>query len=642
MRISVAKVMVFSLLLVVLFMGIMFSVLGAKLISTKISGEIREQVTSHLNVAKEIYSSYLTHVRNSARMIADSHVIRGESATRDNRSKYKLLKQMKEDQGLDFLVLADQRGTVTVRVNNPGFIGDSLADNELVKVALATKKPIAATEIVPTKLLQMESSALAQRAYFASIDPHQARVGKEAGEPAGMAISAAAPVFDFADNLIGVIYAGLLLNRNYEIVDRIQRTLRHDMKYQGKEVGNTAIFQHHVRIATSIPAGGGSRAVGTPIADNAYEKVIIHGIPWIEKTFAANGWYITAYEPIKAVNGKIVGILGVGLLEEKYSDLKRQMMLAFFSATAMGLVACAAISYFVARTVSPFINRLTTASKQIARGEFDVRVEIKSMGDLGALAHAFNSMASALKERDEKLKEFATRRIMESERLALIGQLAAGVAHEVNNPLQGILSYSFLLVENLDRDDPNRELIEKIATQATRCKNIIRGLLDFSRQTVPEMKDYHVNLLVSESLALVERQSLFHNIEIVKKLDPDLPSTVLDPSQIQQVLMNIIINAAEAMEGQGRLTISTRPDPAKKFIEIEIADTGAGISKENLEKIFDPFFTTKDSGHGTGLGLAISYGIVKKHGGTIQVKTELGKGSTFTVRLPIIEQAAKE
>jgi two-component system NtrC family sensor kinase len=365
-------------------------------------------------------------------------------------------------------------------------------------------------------------------------------------------------------------------------------------------------------------------------------------MPWIDRAFVVNNWYITAYEPIRSMNGRIIGILYVGLLEEKYSDIKRQTIFTFLGITVLGVIASLTISYFLSRNMSHSIGKLASASREMAGGKLGVHVDIKSRDELGELALAFNSMASALRDRDERLKEFATKKIMESERLAVIGQLAAGVAHEVNNPLQGVLSYSNLLIENISPKDPNREFAEKIAKQATRCKTIIRGLLDFSRQTAPEMKYYQTNSLVRESLALVEKQSIFHNIEIIKNIDASLPSIILDPSQIQQVFLNIIINAAEAMNGKGKLTVATRADSTKKFIEVEISDTGIGISKENLEKIFDPFFTTKDVGHGTGLGLAISYGIVKKHGGTIQVDSEVGKGTTFIIRLPIVEEAAKE
>jgi len=172
-------------------------------------------------------------------------------------------------------------------------------------------------------------------------------------------------------------------------------------------------------------------------------------------------------------------------------------------------------------------------------------------------------------------------------------------------------------------------------TQANRCTEIIRGLLDFSRQTKPQKRSSDVSLILQECVSLVENQAVFHNIQIIRHFKENLPLVVIDPSQIQQVFINMLINAAEAMDGSGELKLATRFDSMDKFMEIEFADTGHGISEENMERIFDPFFTTKEVGHGTGLGLAISYGIVKEHNGTISVQSEVGKGTTFVVRLPV-------
>jgi two-component system NtrC family sensor kinase len=244
-------------------------------------------------------------------------------------------------------------------------------------------------------------------------------------------------------------------------------------------------------------------------------------------------------------------------------------------------------------------------------------------------------MATALRDRDEELKEYAKRKIMESERLALIGQLSANVAHELNNPLQGIVTYSHLLLEEETCSDEERANIQKIVVQANRCRDIIRGLLDFSRQKKPDKTLCNVNTLLQGCISLVEKQALFHNIRLNTDLQEDLPMVVLDPSQVERVFLNLIINAAEAMDGNGRLDLATRHNRKKKNVEIRVQDTGHGISAENMAKIFDPFFTTKETGHGVGLGLAISYGIVKEHGGTISVTSELEKGTTFTVSLPL-------
>jgi len=282
-----------------------------------------------------------------------------------------------------------------------------------------------------------------------------------------------------------------------------------------------------------------------------------------------------------------------------------------------------------------------SASRELAHGNLDATVEIRSNDELHELADTFNSMAVALKKRDEKLKEFARTKIMESERLAIVGQLAAGVAHELNNPMQGIVTYSYLLLEETPDGNPSRELAQKIVTQAKRCTGIVRGLLDFSRQRKPQKRSINIHNVLNDCISLVKHQSLFHNIEILPTFAPELPMVVVDPTQMQQVFMNLIINAAEAMNHGGQLRITSRVNAADKCVEIEVTDTGHGISAEHMERIFDPFFTTKEATHGTGLGLAISFGIIKEHQGTISVESEVGKGTTFTVRLPItVEEKA--
>jgi two-component system NtrC family sensor kinase len=348
-----------------------------------------------------------------------------------------------------------------------------------------------------------------------------------------------------------------------------------------------------------------------------------------------NDWYITAYEPIRDIAGKIIGILYVGILEEKYSDIQQGMILTFAGITIAGVLIALLVSYFIARWILIPIFKLISASKAVASGDLDAKVEISTRDELEYLAESFNAMAQALKKRDEQLKEFATQKIMASERLALIGQLSANVAHELNNPLTGIVTYSHLMMEEIDGDDPRKNSLERIVGQATRCRDIIRGLLDFSRQRKPDKALSNINTVMEQCLAFVEKQALFLNIEIIKNFQEDLPMMIIDASQIERVIMNIIINAAEAMEGEGVLILTTRSTPDQSHVELIFQDTGPGISEADIEKIFDPFFTTKDVGHGTGLGLAISYGVVKAHNGRISVESEPGKGTKFTVWLPV-------
>jgi two-component system NtrC family sensor kinase len=208
------------------------------------------------------------------------------------------------------------------------------------------------------------------------------------------------------------------------------------------------------------------------------------------------------------------------------------------------------------------------------------------------------------------------------------------VAHEVNNPLTGVLTYSHILLRKTAPDNPDREDLEVIVRETTRCRQIVKGLLDFARETKSERQPTDLNKVIRGTISLVENQVSFQNVEIRTELDPNLPEVPVDANEMQQVFTNLALNAAEAMHEGGVIAIRTGADGDETFVRAEVSDTGSGIPEENLSKIFDPFFTTKDAGHGTGLGLAITYGIIQRHEGTIEVKSELAQGTTFIIRLP--------
>lgn len=239
------------------------------------------------------------------------------------------------------------------------------------------------------------------------------------------------------------------------------------------------------------------------------------------------------------------------------------------------------------------------------------------------------------KVRMEKQLQETQLQLLQSEKMASLGKLAAGVAHQINNPLGGILIYSSLLLEEMGDHDPRRHDLERIVEEAARCKEIVKDLLEFARQTESRMEPTDINRAIERGLSLLVNQALFHNICIVKELDPDLPLISGNPGQLNQAFMNIILNAAEAMSGRGTLTVRTSRPPENEVVRVEFTDTGCGIPEEIISRIFDPFFTTKEVGKGTGLGLSMSYRIVEDHNGRIEAKSRVGEGTTFTIELPI-------
>lgn len=235
---------------------------------------------------------------------------------------------------------------------------------------------------------------------------------------------------------------------------------------------------------------------------------------------------------------------------------------------------------------------------------------------------------------EKKLKEAQTQ-IAQSEKMASLGQLAAGVAHEINNPLGGILLYSNLALERLDKDHPIREDLGFIVEDTNRCKEIVKNLLTYSRQTNPTKQIMQFNTVVNQSMALIRDQKLFRNVTINKEMSDEMMLIHSDKDQLGQVIINLVMNAVAAMNSEGILTLRTYRDKQSKKVFLEVMDTGCGIPEHNLSKIFDPFFTTKEPGKGTGLGLSTSYGIIKENGGNISVKETSSKGTTFLVELPL-------
>ncbi|MCX8117392.1 MAG: ATP-binding protein [Desulfobacterota bacterium] len=362
--------------------------------------------------------------------------------------------------------------------------------------------------------------------------------------------------------------------------------------------------------------------------------------------------------PCHPRNINVLGVLDTMVTLEDFDKQKvqlynRMMLSGAISVVALSLLLGLLFTRFVERP----INRLLAATKRAAEGDLDQTVRIKSSDELGELAESFNHMILELKrsrdaiegwtqtlekrveERTHELQQVQNQ-LIRAGKMAALGELAAGVAHEINNPLTGVLTFSSLILKKMDESHPWRRDMENIVTQTTRCRNIVKALLDFARQRKPDKRETDLHLLIDRTLQLLENQARFQNVKIQREYQNELPMLSIDGDQIQQVFMNILINAADAMADQGgTLTIKTAVHDG--MVEVSFKDTGCGIPPEHLSKIFTPFFTTKETGKGTGLGLAISYAIVQGHGGDIEVESEVGRGATFRVKLPI-ETSVKE
>ncbi len=351
-------------------------------------------------------------------------------------------------------------------------------------------------------------------------------------------------------------------------------------------------------------------------------------------------------------------ILGFVEAELSLALLDEAMFKQGLALTAYVVMFVLAVSLFLGiilyKIVSKPVNELVTGMEKAAAGDLDHSVEIRSVDEIGVLAGAFNSMIRDLKgARDQRERwtqtledEIAKKteeirkthsNLMQTEKLASLGRMAAGVAHEINNPLTGVVTFAHLLKKRFAQDSPESEDLDIIIEQSERCAKIIKSLLTFARATPSEKGKVSVNDVLHRTIFMVKNQAKFFHIKFVLDIE-EIPFVVVgDSSQFQQIFLNMFINAADAMGGRGSITVKTRgiTEDDKKYVEIEFTDEGCGIKEEDMPKLFEPFFTTKPVGKGTGLGLSVSHGIVKHLGGHVKVKSTVGKGTSFFVRLPL-------
>jgi two-component system NtrC family sensor kinase len=327
---------------------------------------------------------------------------------------------------------------------------------------------------------------------------------------------------------------------------------------------------------------------------------------------------------------RVLGVLDVTMSladvdREVASSRGHTLLLSLLATLAISLLLWASFHYLVGRPVA----RLVAATNAVAMGDLTHRIPVTRNDELGQLAISFNEMTVRLAE--------ARRQIYQSNKLASLGRLAAGIAHEINNPLTGVLTYSSFLLKRAGDDPEVRHDLETIVHETKRCRDIVRGLLDFARQVPPKKSLVDVNEIALRALHVIDNQLRVQNIRVVTNLHDDLPRILADPNQLQQVLINLLVNAADAFNGDDReIRVATglQPRNGREMLEVTVADNGMGIPEKNLGKIFEPFFSTKEN-KGTGLGLAVVWGIVSEHGGVVEVNSKVGLGTTFTIHLPL-------
>jgi two-component system NtrC family sensor kinase len=616
------------------------AVLVSRTITDYLASAADERVARDMDLARAFYNTRINRLSRVSRRLALSVTFQELLAALNKGSAVAMLGiqdavrneiEIPTISGNQVILVLDAQGEILTGdlLDTEGFLGTvpsigSWASLPIVATALSTGMPIEATEVVPVEFLT--PLGLDEQAFVKLVDtpkaapePYDPRAGT-----AALALVSVAPVKSTSGDVLGAVVSMHLFNNDFTLVDRIK---------QVAGVDTVTIFFGDLRVSTNVLDEQGKRAIGTRVSQEVRDVVLNQAREYRGRAYVVKEWFITRYEPLYDHRNQVVGSLYVGALEASFQALVQTYTARVFYIALGSLGVAALIALPVSIALTRPLQDLVDAHSRLADGDMEARVTPqRGRGELATLTRSFNTMAETLKTAQEQL--------VQKEKLASVGQLAAGVAHEINNPLGTIMLLADVMHDEAPEDDPRREDLNMITEQARRCKGIVFDLLSFARENRVMAQETDLNRLVESVIAeqtIAEGQPApeYEDIYVALDLDPRLPVIQADPDQLRQCLLNLMSNAVDAMaEDGGTLKVSTHVSDMQR-VELVVSDTGEGMSEETLSKLFTPFYTTKPPGKGTGLGLSIIYGIVKMHRGDIQVQSTRGEGTTFSIQLPI-------
>jgi two-component system NtrC family sensor kinase len=639
---SLRSKLIFSFLLVVLAGGLASSIIGTRMVGNTIIAEAQKKVRQDLLSAWMVYNEKLSRIEDVLNLTAQRDLIIRSLLTGEVEILRRELEKVRMEYGLDVLTIVDRKGVVITRTRSPYRAGDYQGNDELVRRALK-KEVVASTEIVPQRELAKEGEELVRQAYMEFIPTPKAKDRPETKETSGMMLKAAVPILDAHDNILGALYGGTLLNRNYEIVDKIKDIVFKGERYKGKDTGTATIFQWDVRISTNVKNRSGLRAIETRVSRDVYDQVLENGHAWIDRAFVVDDWYIAAYEPIRNIKGEIIGILYTGTLEEPYTDLRSNVIYSFFGIAFLGLVLVLFLAYFITRSITRPISELAKATEVIAGGDFSHEVAIQSRDEVGHLAVSFNRMTMTLKATMEELYMVNTK-LQDLNRHYL--EMVGFITHELNQPM-GVLKGFLILLQDESLgplDSPKqKQAVSTMLRNVNALINMIQKYLQLGRIESGRMEINKTRISVfREALGPVledeKKQLAMRKIEVVLENEEALRKVeaVADPVLLRIVFSNLVGNALKYGREGGRVWCGMREEPEEFLFYIK--NEGRGIPADKLAVVFEKFARLEGElerhSRGTGLGLFNAKVIVEKHGGRIWAESEEGGWANFLFTLP--------
>ncbi|MFH1139133.1 MAG: cache domain-containing protein [Pseudomonadota bacterium] len=647
MRINLRNRVLINFVFIIVALAVFNGLLGAFLINRTTVSEEQRRVGVDLRSAWSVVQSRFDEMATLLTVLGPGKRVVGAFTQPDREEHHLALEAVRRQFHLDILGLTDGQGKVILRGAPPYTTGDDLSNDPVVSKALRGETVKGFQVLRPTRL-RTEGDGLAERAFVVFEPTPMAKPRAESTEGSGLAMMAAFPIRDIKDDVMGVIFAGSLLNRNHDLVDRIRSIVFEGQAPDGGPIGAVTIFQWDVRVATNVTLPNGNRALGTRVSAEVYDKVLENNSSWYSRAFVVNEWYISAYDPIRDVENKVIGILYVGVPARKYDQIRRDLWRIY---AAMSLIcACLVVlaGLVFARRLTTAVHRLAEGASRISKGEYNLRVkEPKAEDELKDLTKAFNAMAASLADREERLK--IARDDLEKINAALhqVNQnyleMLGFVSHELKNTLGVIFTSAKTLAAGLagPLNEKQGVLVSGIGKNIDAAVSMTRKYLDLTRIEKGELKVQPEKIdLVSEVVGPVleelkgalERQG----VRLVNGLPRSLP-LVGDPTLLRVVFKNLLDNALKYGRENGLIKIMFHRD--EKEYRFEVWNEGRGLTPDQISRTFGKFVRFKadheTDSKGTGLGLFITRDIVGKHNGTIRVESEYGRYAAFIFTLPI-------
>ena len=585
--------------------------------------EARGRIVNNLNIVHSVYNNVKEYLKYTVRDENRRIFTLLENGETDLLREQ--LKQYSQNNKIDFFVITDPRGKIIISVTNPKAEGEDLSNDNYVRKA-SKGEILISTEALIEKQLQILGAS------------EQAKIPANKNAQ-GLVIRAALPIINREEKIIGTMNAGYLLNNNKIILDEIKRSTGLI----------SSIFLGDLRISSNVPSKKGEYAVGSRLDSEEAKKIIKEGYRYIGRMLILGKWYISGYVPIYNSNNKVIGSIGISIPETYIFALRDNLIKIFAIAVLLSIILALIFGLSRGAGIAKSVEEVRQGTEAVARGDYLHKIHIHSKDEIEELANFFNKMTEELKIARKQIEEYsrgledkvkektsqlesAHQKLVDYEKMAAMGRMATTLGHELRNIFAGIRTVTYNLKSKVAEDCPDLlNPVKDLEYEVNYGNDILDNVLRFSLPKKLILADTDINLIIEEVVSSLNLEEVFKNIEVTKHLDLGLQKIKVDSVQMREVVLNVIINAVQAMPNGGKLSIKTAKE--NEFLKLEISDTGKGITKKVLDNLFVPFFTTKSKG--LGLGLFISNEIVKAHKGKIEVDTRLDKGTTFKIILPL-------